>query len=296
MNLALAKNETGRALGEFFAVARGRLPGAGKVADMRQQAFEAYERAGLPHRRIEDWKYTDLRVLMRDAKPLAGAPDAAAKARARDAGAGLATIEGRRIVFVDGAFVPELSDLAALEPGLSFCSLAQALAGLNCRVIQSTSDEAPGRLAYGEHPLGAHHAPDVFHGPHARSKAISAPMAAQQRAAAQAAPKAAETRKRVQDPLDTAKGVRAQRSSGPGRPPKATPCREQAAQDVEAARHEPCEPDPVAHAGAISPGRAARAAATAAATRTASAEPRASCTRTAHAPASAARMVHPRIL
>ncbi len=117
--------------------------------------------------------------------------------------------------------------------------LAQALAGLNCRVIQSTSEEAPGRLAYGEHPLGAHHAPDVFHGPHARSKAISAPMAAQQRAAAQAAPKAAETRKRVQDPLDTAKGVRAQRSSGPGRPPKATPCREQAAQDVEAARHEP---------------------------------------------------------
>ena len=60
MNLALAKTETGRALSDIFAVARDRLPGAGKVAELRQQAFEAYERAGLPHRRIEDWKYTDL--------------------------------------------------------------------------------------------------------------------------------------------------------------------------------------------------------------------------------------------
>ena len=31
-------------------------------------------------------------------------------------------------MFVDGAFVPELSDLADLEPGLSIRSLAQALA------------------------------------------------------------------------------------------------------------------------------------------------------------------------
>ena len=57
----------------LFAVARDRLPGTGKVAEARQQAFEAYERAGLPHRRIEDWKYTDLRVLMREVLPLAAA-------------------------------------------------------------------------------------------------------------------------------------------------------------------------------------------------------------------------------
>ena len=63
MNVALAKTETGRALSDAFAVARDRLPGAGKIAEARQQAFEAYERVGLPHRRIEDWKYTDLRVL-----------------------------------------------------------------------------------------------------------------------------------------------------------------------------------------------------------------------------------------
>jgi Fe-S cluster assembly protein SufD len=64
---------------------------------------------------------------MRDAKPLAAPPDAAAKARAKDAGGLLADIEARRLVFVDGVFVPELSDLRNLEPGLTVASLAQAL-------------------------------------------------------------------------------------------------------------------------------------------------------------------------
>ena len=56
MNIALAKTDTRREAGDIFAAARDRLPGSGKVADARQQAFDAYVRAGLPHRRLEDWK------------------------------------------------------------------------------------------------------------------------------------------------------------------------------------------------------------------------------------------------
>ncbi len=41
--------------------------------------------------------------------------------------------------------------------------MAPALAQLNCEVIQSTSDEAPGLLAYVAHYLEAHHSPDLFH-------------------------------------------------------------------------------------------------------------------------------------
>jgi len=116
------------ALAASFADAKRALPGAGPVAALREDAFRRFEADGLPHRRIEEWKYTDLRALLRDAKPLAGAPDAGAKRRAKDAGATLASIEARRIVFVDGVFVPELSDLAGLEAGLSIRSMAQALA------------------------------------------------------------------------------------------------------------------------------------------------------------------------
>src|SRR5215831_3038202 len=55
--------------------------------------------------------------------------------------------------------------------------MEQALAGLNCQVIQSTSDEAPGLLAYVEHHLGAHHSPDLFHVQHELVKAVCGPMA-----------------------------------------------------------------------------------------------------------------------
>jgi Fe-S cluster assembly protein SufD len=127
MNLALAKTETGRALGEAFAVARDRLPGAGKVADTRREAFEAYERTGLPHRRIEDWKYTDLRALMREVLPLAVAPDAAALNRAA-AALKLHAIDGvRKLVLVDGVFAPKLSDLSNLEKGLNIRTLREVL-------------------------------------------------------------------------------------------------------------------------------------------------------------------------
>ena len=123
----VAKTETGRALGDAFAVVRDRLPGKGKIADQRREAFDAYERLGLPHRRIEDWKYTDLRALMREVLPLAPAPDAAALNRAADA-VKLRAIEGvRRLVLVDGAFAPDLSDLGNLEKGLSIRPLREVL-------------------------------------------------------------------------------------------------------------------------------------------------------------------------
>jgi Fe-S cluster assembly protein SufD len=116
------------ALAASFATAKGALPGARAVAAMREEAFHRFERHGLPSRRVEDWKYTDLRAAMRDALPLAGVPDAAAKARVAGAGALVAELEARRIVFVDGAFVAELSDLTDLEPGLAIGSMAAALA------------------------------------------------------------------------------------------------------------------------------------------------------------------------
>ncbi len=116
------------ALAASFAAAKRALPGTAAIAALREDAFRRFEVDGLPHRRVEDWKYTDLRALMREAMPLAAAPGAAAKVHARNAGAMLASIEGRRLVFVDGTFAPELSDLAELETGLSIGSLAQALA------------------------------------------------------------------------------------------------------------------------------------------------------------------------
>src|SRR5262250_2556227 len=114
--------------------------------------------------------------------------------------------------------------------------MEQALAGLNCQVIQSTSDEAPSLLAYVEHHLGAHHSPDLFHVQHELVKAVSGPMATKQRAAAKAASEAHERFEHVQGQLQEAGDTPGKR--GPGRPPKAPPSLEQVAQEAQAARQE----------------------------------------------------------
>lgn len=70
--------------------------------------------------------------------------------------------------------------------------MEQALKGLNCRVLQSTSDEAPGLLAYVANHLDAHHSPDLFHMQHELVKAVSGPLATKQRAAIKAVAEAQE--------------------------------------------------------------------------------------------------------
>ncbi|MDO9061379.1 MAG: Fe-S cluster assembly protein SufD, partial [Bradyrhizobium sp.] len=127
MNVVMAKTETAHANSDVLAVVPDRLPGAAKVADLRRQALEAHERLGLPHRRVEDWKYTDLRVLMREVLPLAAAPDAAAMKRAATA-LKLHAIPGvRRVVLVDGMFAPTLSETSDLGKDVSLRTLREAL-------------------------------------------------------------------------------------------------------------------------------------------------------------------------
>jgi len=114
--------------------------------------------------------------------------------------------------------------------------MAPALAGLNCKVIQATSDEAPGLLAYVAHHLGAHHSPDLFHVQHELSKAIAVPMAAKQRAAAKVMITAEERLQQAQEQAQS--GHAAPQRRGPGRPPKATSCLKQVQQEVDTARQE----------------------------------------------------------
>src|SRR5208282_78681 len=143
-DVAMIKTAAETALAHAYSAARTRLPGDDAIAAQREAAFDVFAKEGLPHRRIEDWKYTDLRALMRDAKPLAAPPDAAAKTRAKAAGALLGDVECRRLIFVDGAFVAELSDIAGLERGLAVRSLADALSDNDPVLTAHLGKLAPG--------------------------------------------------------------------------------------------------------------------------------------------------------
>jgi hypothetical protein len=114
--------------------------------------------------------------------------------------------------------------------------MAPALAQLNVRVIQSTSDEGSGLLAYVEHHLEAHHSPDLFHVQHELVKGVSGPMATKERAAHKIVTEAREQLERVQTHPKSAGEEPEKR--GPGRPPKEPVNLEQAEQTLEATRRE----------------------------------------------------------
>lgn len=120
------RTSTEQALATSIEFMRGKLPGDAGVRKLREAAAISFFESGLPHRRIEEWKYTDLRTLMRDVAPLASPPDADAIREAKKLDP-FPELELRRLVLVNGAFIPELSDLSLLESGLTIVSLARAL-------------------------------------------------------------------------------------------------------------------------------------------------------------------------
>jgi len=126
MNVALVKSME-QPYGELFAEVRNRLPGDRLVASARKAAFDDFATRGLPHRRIEEWKYTDLRALLHAVAPLAPPPEKEARALAAKAAAALGIDHACRLTLVDGAFAPELSDLATLEKGVHVQTLSEAL-------------------------------------------------------------------------------------------------------------------------------------------------------------------------
>jgi Fe-S cluster assembly protein SufD len=107
------------ALVEAFASEKSRLPGGREVVARREAAFRRFEAGGLPNRRIEEWKYTDLRALMRDVKPLARPPGGAPQSLAEI----LPGIDAHRIAIVNGAYVPAWSDDRTADPGVTLTEL-----------------------------------------------------------------------------------------------------------------------------------------------------------------------------
>lgn len=117
---------------DLFAGAGKALPGAGDpfVSGLRKTAIETYGRLGLPHRRIEAWKYTDLRARLTDIAPLLKAEGVgiAGAEFERALGPTLANLTAYRLVIVEGDLRTDLSDIAALKAaGVEAVSLGQAL-------------------------------------------------------------------------------------------------------------------------------------------------------------------------
>ncbi|WP_428670312.1 Fe-S cluster assembly protein SufD [Roseibium sp.] len=113
-----------------FDGAKGGLSGSVAVTALREAAVDSIRSKGLPHRRVEEYKYSDLRAFMKSAAPLAAAADADSVKAALDSHETFGDLDRFRIVIANGAFLAELSDVDALAAeGLTVTSLCDALAG-----------------------------------------------------------------------------------------------------------------------------------------------------------------------
>ena len=131
MATEILKTKAEQGFADQFQAVKSGLPGAGNAwaEGLRETAWETYASTGLPHRRVEEWKYTDLRALLRDAYPPA---PPLTEALTRDdisaaLGSALAGLDCHKLVIVNGQFRSELSDVSELEGRGEVQSLSEGL-------------------------------------------------------------------------------------------------------------------------------------------------------------------------
>lgn len=122
MTLLDTRTAAEQAIAQHFDAISSRLQGD---ASVRRKAIARFNEVGWPHRRIEEWKYTDLRNVLKVAFPPAEhARQAVGKAELLDALGPFATLDAYRLVLVDGFFAPELSNLPETQSGVVIAPLS----------------------------------------------------------------------------------------------------------------------------------------------------------------------------
>lgn len=123
------------------AIARA-FEATGGAGDLRQAGFARIDAEGLPHRRVEAYKYTDLKALLKSLNPVA--------TPATDADAYVASLEKAfsdtavRLLLVDGHYRADLSEIARIPAGVTVTSVKDVLSGGRADLIAALSGPAIG--------------------------------------------------------------------------------------------------------------------------------------------------------
>ncbi len=106
------------------------------LSELRQHAFARFEETGFPHRKHEEWKYTDISALQQTAFVPGGPPRDLQSVRHRFSELLTGTLPSPRIVMVNGYFSPELSDLSPLED-IAIINLFLTLSGKDQDILRA---------------------------------------------------------------------------------------------------------------------------------------------------------------
>jgi Fe-S cluster assembly protein SufD len=120
---------------EFTRIERA-LTGGRALEQLRRQGIEAFARAGFPHKKIEDWKYTDVGEIASTPFRMA---ESAGEITLEELAPYLPNgLDAHRLVVVDGHLVAGLSDLDGLPEGVCIEGLAgRFLAGDIPRLVNA---------------------------------------------------------------------------------------------------------------------------------------------------------------
>ncbi len=97
------------------------------VQRLREDAMSEFNAIGLPHRRVEEWKYTDLRARIGEVYGPAGDAAALSGEKLATLLGPLGDIDAVRLVLVNGVLDEALSDLAALSGSCEILPLHKAV-------------------------------------------------------------------------------------------------------------------------------------------------------------------------
>ncbi len=116
----IEKTDAEQGYARQFAKTHQNLPGAAWIVEQREAAIRRFGELGLPHRRIEAWKYTDLRMMLKKAlTPAARTLNEVSDSDLYSAlGSDLHGLSAHHIVFVDGVYDEDNSFIISDEAGL----------------------------------------------------------------------------------------------------------------------------------------------------------------------------------
>ncbi|WP_319531637.1 Fe-S cluster assembly protein SufD [uncultured Cohaesibacter sp.] len=127
MSSPIVKTAADEALAAIMKAAQSSLPGDAAFTVKRSAAIGEFEALGLPNKRVEEWKYSDLKRAMPADLALAGDADDAAVAACLERASVIKDTETVRLVLVNGAYRPDLSSAASLSADVSVKSVSEAL-------------------------------------------------------------------------------------------------------------------------------------------------------------------------
>ncbi len=139
MTVVETRTAAEQAIARNFAAVAAVLPGN---ADVRRQAIARFGEIGLPHRRIEEWKYTDVRTALKVAFPPAERAGATVSQADVDQALGpFAPLDVHRLVFVDGYFAPDLSRLDGARGRVAVQARSEAIVVARARSSRSAAHD-----------------------------------------------------------------------------------------------------------------------------------------------------------